>query len=47
MKRSNLSEEQKQTISTLATVPGDHEPFTALKATLQSFTFPVVAGIFR
>ncbi|EGW96251.1 hypothetical protein ECSTECDG1313_1364 [Escherichia coli STEC_DG131-3] len=31
----------------VATVPGDHEPFTALKATLQSFTFPVVAGIFR
>ncbi|MDZ6424794.1 hypothetical protein U4U87_23815, partial [Escherichia coli] len=30
-----------------ATVPGDHEPFTALKATLQSFTFPMVAGIFH
>ena len=26
---------------------GDHEPFTALKATLQSFTFPMVAGIFH
>ncbi|ESA91593.1 hypothetical protein HMPREF1601_01358 [Escherichia coli 907779] len=30
-----------------ATVPGNHEPFTALKATLQSFTFPMVAGIFH